>query len=47
MDAKAIRDKFGDDFIATDLTFKMGMHHRFTAHIPNGFGWVYLINSLH
>ena len=37
MDAKAIRDKFGDDFIATDLTFKMGMHHRFTAHIAERF----------
>jgi len=37
MDAKAIRDKFGDDFVVTDHTFKLGIHHRFTAHIAERF----------
>jgi 16S rRNA G966 N2-methylase RsmD len=37
MDAKAIREKFGDDFITTDHTFKMGMHHRFTEHIAERY----------
>ncbi len=37
MDAKAIRDKFGDDFVVNNHTFKMGIHYRFTAHIAERF----------
>ena len=37
MDAKAIRYKFGDDFIVNNHTFKMGIHHRFTEHVAERF----------
>ena len=32
MDSKAIREKFGDDFIADEKTFIMGIDRRFTTH---------------
>src|SRR5271157_886257 len=33
MDSDAIRAKFGDDYIANERTFRMGIDRRFTAHI--------------
>ncbi len=37
MQPAAIRDKFGDHFLVTDHTFKLGIHHRFSAHIAERF----------
>jgi len=37
MNPQAIRDKFGDDFVVTDHTFKLGINHRFTAHFAERF----------
>ena len=37
VDSKDIRDKFGDEFTATNHTFQLGIHHRFTAHIAERF----------
>jgi tRNA G37 N-methylase Trm5 len=37
MNPKAIRDKFGDDYLADTLTFKMGIDLRFTSHIAERF----------
>ena len=37
MDTRAVRAKFGGDFTVTDHTFKLGIHHRFTAHIADRF----------
>lgn len=37
MDPRTIRDKFGGDFTVTDHTFKLGIHHLFTAHIAERF----------
>jgi tRNA1(Val) A37 N6-methylase TrmN6 len=37
VDSRDIRDKFGDDFSVTDHTFKLGIRHRFTAHIAERF----------
>jgi len=37
MDTAAIRAKFGDDYTADDLTFRMGMDQRFTARISERF----------
>ncbi|NNM03663.1 MAG: hypothetical protein HKO65_01065, partial [Gemmatimonadetes bacterium] len=37
MDPKAIRGKFGDEFIATERTFKMGIDRRFTRLIASRF----------
>lgn len=33
MKPEDIRDKFGNDFIVTDHTFKLGIDHRFTEHL--------------
>jgi len=33
----AIREKFGDDYIADDLTCIMGIDHRFTPHLAERF----------
>jgi SAM-dependent methyltransferase len=35
--ADAIREKFGDDYIADDLTCIMGIDHRFTPHLAERF----------
>ena len=37
MDARAIRKKFGGDYEASERTFKMGIDHRFTAHLAERF----------
>jgi len=37
MDAREIRRKFGDDYEASERTFKMGIDHRFTAHLAERF----------
>jgi 16S rRNA G966 N2-methylase RsmD len=37
MDPNSIRDKFGDDYIADERTFKMGIDQRFTAHFAERF----------
>lgn len=37
MNPNMIREKFGDDFIATDHTFKLGIDHRFTEHFAKRF----------
>ena len=37
MNSQTIRDKFGDDFLADDHTFKLGIDHRFTKHIAHRF----------
>jgi SAM-dependent methyltransferase len=37
MDSDAIRAKFGDDYIADERTFRMGIDRRFTAHIAERF----------
>ena len=36
-DPEAIRKKFGDNYIADDRTFKMGLDLRFAAHIADRF----------
>ncbi len=33
----AIRDKFGDDFLVDDHTYKLGIDHRFTKHFSDRF----------
>ena len=37
MDPQSIREKFGNDFIADDHTFKLGIDQRFTKHIAHRF----------
>ena len=37
MDSDAIRAKFGDDYVADERTFVMGIDRRFTAHIAERF----------
>jgi 16S rRNA A1518/A1519 N6-dimethyltransferase RsmA/KsgA/DIM1 with predicted DNA glycosylase/AP lyase activity len=37
MDPKAVRKKFGDDYIADAHTFKMGIDRRFTEHFAKRF----------
>jgi 16S rRNA G966 N2-methylase RsmD len=37
MDSEAIREKFGDDFVANDYTFKLGIDQRFTEHFAKRF----------
>lgn len=37
MNPDAIREKFGDDYIADDPTFMMGIDQRFTAHMAERF----------
>jgi SAM-dependent methyltransferase len=37
MNPNAIREKFGDDYIADDRTFLMGIDQRFTAHMAERF----------
>lgn len=37
MNPDAIREKFGDDYIADDRTFMMGIDQRFTAHMAERF----------
>jgi SAM-dependent methyltransferase len=37
MNPDMIREKFGDDFVATDHTFKLGIDHRFTEHFAKRF----------
>lgn len=37
MNRDAIREKFGDDYIADDRTFMMGIDQRFTAHMAERF----------
>ncbi|MCG8609287.1 MAG: trimethylguanosine synthase, partial [Pseudomonadales bacterium] len=37
MNPNAIREKFGDDYIADERTFIMGIDHRFTAHFAERF----------
>ena len=38
MNPKTIREKFGDDYIADEQTYKMGIDHRFAAHFAERFG---------
>lgn len=37
MDANKIRNKFGDDFLVDEHTFKLGIDHRFTKHFSERF----------
>lgn len=37
MDRRAVREKFGDDYVADDYTFTMGIDQRFTAHLAERF----------
>ena len=37
MDAKVIRGKFGDDYVATERTFRMGIDRRLTREIASRF----------
>ncbi len=37
MDSQAIREKFGDDFVADVHIFKLGIDQRFTKHIAHRF----------
>ena len=37
MYSQTIREKFGDDFVADDHTFKLGIDQRFTKHIARRF----------
>jgi hypothetical protein len=37
MNSNEIREKFGDDYIADEKTFKMGIDQRFTAHMAERF----------
>ena len=37
MNSQAIREKFGNDFVADDHTFKLGIDLRFTKHFANRF----------
>ena len=37
MDSKAIIEKFGDNYIADELTYKMGIDRRFTKNIAERF----------
>ncbi len=37
MNPTAIREKFGDDYVADERTFVMGIDHRFTAHFAERF----------
>ncbi|MHC4744193.1 MAG: rRNA adenine N-6-methyltransferase family protein [Planctomycetota bacterium] len=37
MDSRAIREKFGDDYVADERTFTMGIDRRFTAHFAERF----------
>ena len=37
MSSQTIRDKFGNDFVADDHTFKLGIDQRFTKHIAHRF----------
>ena len=37
MDAKTIKEKFGDNYIADDRTFIMGIDHRITSHHAERF----------
>lgn len=37
MNPNEIRDKFGDDYIADERTFIMGIDHRFTTHFAERF----------
>ncbi|MHC4355364.1 MAG: O-methyltransferase, partial [Planctomycetota bacterium] len=36
-DSRRVRAKFGDDYVANDRTFTMGIDHRFTEHIAERF----------
>jgi len=37
MNSQAIREKFGNDFVADDHTFKLGIDQRFSKHIAHRF----------
>ncbi len=37
MNSKAIREKFGDDYVADDYTFILGIDQRFTSHFAERF----------
>jgi tRNA1(Val) A37 N6-methylase TrmN6 len=37
MNPQAVREKFGNDFVADDHTFKLGIDQRFTKHIAHRF----------
>ena len=37
MNSQAIREKFGDDYVADDHTFKLGIDQRFSEHIAHRF----------
>ena len=37
VNSRNIRDKFGDDYTATDHTFKLGIGYRFAAHLAERF----------
>ena len=37
MNSEAVREKFGDNLVADDHTYKMGIDHRFTKHISERF----------
>jgi SAM-dependent methyltransferase len=36
-DSRRVRAKFGDDYLANDRTYTMGIDHRFTKHIAERF----------
>jgi len=38
MDSQTIREKFGNNFVADDYTFKLGIDQRFSKHIACRFG---------
>ncbi len=45
MNPNAIREKFGDDYIADERTFKMGIDQRFTAHFAERFRDHYVLET--
>ncbi len=45
MNPNAIREKFGDDYIADERTFMMGIDQRFTAHFAERFRDHYVLET--
>lgn len=45
MDSRAIIEKFGDDYVADERTFTMGIDRRFTAHFAERFAGLHVLET--
>lgn len=45
MDPREVRAKFGDDYIATERTYKMGIDARFTRHMAQRFAGLRVLET--